>query len=174
MKAPFLHEAHVQPRQVVSKLKGRLDFPLGPSTSSKRSFPFQVISFTFEPHVDTRIPHLAFERVSPSPNRSLHVSALKTHLVFLAPADTAARISHNEWSPSSSCKTFSTRNPATGEPLLDFSYATKEDVDRAVKAAREAFQTTWGNNLHATERAACNFCIVWWISVRADACLSDI
>lgn len=94
--------------------------------------------------------------------------------VFLAPADTAARISHNKWSPSSSCKTFSTRNPATGEPLLDFSYATKEDVDRAVKAAREAFQTTWGNNLHATERAACNFCFVWWISVRADACLSDI
>jgi len=173
VKAPFLHEAHVQPRQVVSKLKGRLDFPLGPSTLSKRPSRFKS-SPSPSSHVDTRIPHLAFERVSPSPNRSLHVSALKTHLVFLAPADTAARISHNEWSPSSSCKTFSTRNPATGEPLLDFSYATKEDVDRAVKAAREAFQTTWGNNLHATERAACNFCIVWWISVRADACLSDI
>lgn len=173
MKAPFLHEAHVQPRQVVSKLKGRLDFPLGPSTSSKRSFPFQVISFTFEPCRHTypspclRASLTKSQQVS-SCERSQDAS------VFLAPADTAARISHNEWSPSSSCKTFSTRNPATGEPLLDFSYATKEDVDRAVKAAREAFQTTWGNNLHATERAACNFCFVWWISVRADACLSDI
>jgi aldehyde dehydrogenase (NAD+) len=39
--------------------------------------------------------------------------------------------------------------------LLSFSHGTKEDVDRAVEAARKAFQTTWGNTLHATERAKC-------------------
>jgi aldehyde dehydrogenase (NAD+) len=38
---------------------------------------------------------------------------------------------------------------------LSFSHGTKEDVDRAVEAARKAFQTTWGNTLHATERAKC-------------------
>jgi acyl-CoA reductase-like NAD-dependent aldehyde dehydrogenase len=41
------------------------------------------------------------------------------------------------------------------QELIKFSHGTKENVDRAVKAARKAFQTTWGNNLHATERANC-------------------
>ncbi|CAD6573507.1 MAG: aldehyde dehydrogenase (NAD(P)(+)) ald5 [Tremellales sp. Tagirdzhanova-0007] len=61
----------------------------------------------------------------------------------------------NEWTPSASGKTFGTNNPATGQRLLDFSHANEEDLRRAVKAARRAFQTTWGNNLHATSRATC-------------------
>jgi len=63
--------------------------------------------------------------------------------------------SNNKWSASSDGKTFDTKNPFNDQSLLSFSHATKEDVDRAVKAARKAFQTTWGNNIHATERAAC-------------------
>ncbi|ORX35562.1 aldehyde dehydrogenase domain-containing protein [Kockovaella imperatae] len=59
---------------------------------------------------------------------------------------------NNEWSPSSSGETFSTVNPATNKPLLDISHATKDDVDRAVKAARKAFETTWANNVTAAER----------------------
>jgi aldehyde dehydrogenase (NAD+) len=65
--------------------------------------------------------------------------------------------SNNKWSASSDGKTFDTKNPFNDQSLLSFSHATKEDVDRAVKAARKAFQTTWGNNIHATERAACEF-----------------
>jgi hypothetical protein len=62
--------------------------------------------------------------------------------------------SNNEWSPSSSKETFATVNPATGEKQLDFAHGSAADVDRAVKAARKAFKTTWGNNIPATERAA--------------------
>ncbi|GFZ48470.1 aldehyde dehydrogenase (NAD+) [Saitozyma sp. JCM 24511] len=61
---------------------------------------------------------------------------------------------NNEWSPSSSQETFATINPATGEKQLDFAHGSAADVDRAVKAARKAFKTTWGNNIPATERAA--------------------
>ncbi|NXD32356.1 ALDH dehydrogenase, partial [Spelaeornis formosus] len=61
---------------------------------------------------------------------------------------------NNEWVQSSDQKSFDTVNPATGKPLLPFSHATKEDVDTAVKAARKAFKTTWGNNVPASQRAA--------------------
>ncbi|WVQ81729.1 hypothetical protein IAT38_003854 [Cryptococcus sp. DSM 104549] len=61
---------------------------------------------------------------------------------------------NNEWVEAASAETFSTVNPATGEKLLDFAHAGKEDVDKAVAAARKAFKTTWGNNIMATERAA--------------------
>ncbi|KAJ9093393.1 hypothetical protein QFC21_006423 [Naganishia friedmannii] len=61
---------------------------------------------------------------------------------------------NNEWTTSSDSKTFSTVDPSTGEKLLDFSHATPEDVDTAVKYARKAFKTTWGKSVAATERAA--------------------
>ncbi|KAK4694340.1 hypothetical protein P7C70_g8749, partial [Phenoliferia sp. Uapishka_3] len=60
---------------------------------------------------------------------------------------------NNEWVESSDKGTFSTINPATGEHLLDISSATSEDVDKAVKAARTAFKTTWGRNAAPSERA---------------------
>lgn len=62
--------------------------------------------------------------------------------------------SNNEWTTSSDNKTFSTVDPSTGAKLLDFSHATPEDVDTAVKHARKAFKTTWGKQIQATERAA--------------------
>ena len=46
-------------------------------------------------------------------------------------------------------------NPATNKPLLDIQHASKDDVDRAVKAARKAFETTWSNNVSAAERGRC-------------------
>ncbi|WRT67560.1 uncharacterized protein IL334_004532 [Kwoniella shivajii] len=60
----------------------------------------------------------------------------------------------NEWVESVSKETFSTVNPASGKPFLDFAHAKKEDVDIAVKSSRKAFKTVWGNNVAATERAA--------------------
>lgn len=65
--------------------------------------------------------------------------------------------SNNEWYTSSSGETFPTLNPATGQHLADFAHATNDDVNRAVKAARKAFKTTWGNQIPATERAAGKF-----------------
>lgn len=37
-------------------------------------------------------------------------------------------------------RTFITYNPATGEPICDVSYGSREDVNRAVSAARSAFE----------------------------------
>ncbi|XP_048382953.1 aldehyde dehydrogenase 1A1-like isoform X2 [Stegostoma tigrinum] len=52
---------------------------------------------------------------------------------------------NNEWHNSSSGKKFTTYNPATGEKICDVEEGDKVEVDKAVKAAREAFQigSTW-------------------------------
>ena len=47
---------------------------------------------------------------------------------------------NNEWHDSVSGKTFPTINPATGEKICDVQEGDKADVDKAVKAAREAFK----------------------------------
>jgi acyl-CoA reductase-like NAD-dependent aldehyde dehydrogenase len=39
--------------------------------------------------------------------------------------------------------TFETIDPSTGEPIAPVAYAAPEDVDRAVRAAREAFGGPW-------------------------------
>lgn len=62
--------------------------------------------------------------------------------------------SDNEWVPAEGGKTFEVVNPATGEKLVDIAHASDSDVDKAVKAAREAFETTWGTNIDAGERIA--------------------
>ncbi|EJT52251.1 hypothetical protein A1Q1_05461 [Trichosporon asahii var. asahii CBS 2479] len=62
--------------------------------------------------------------------------------------------SNNKWVPSSTQETFPTYNPATGKPIASVAHASSADVDAAVDAARTAFNTTWGMNVDATERAA--------------------
>jgi phenylacetaldehyde dehydrogenase len=48
---------------------------------------------------------------------------------------------NGKWVDSASGKTFPTYDPATGEVLAQVAEADREDVDRAVKAARAAFAT---------------------------------
>jgi aldehyde dehydrogenase (NAD+) len=47
---------------------------------------------------------------------------------------------------------FETINPATEETLAEVAYADAEDIDRAVRAARRAYETVWGK-LPGKERA---------------------
>ena len=47
---------------------------------------------------------------------------------------------NNEWVDSASGKTFPTINPCNGEKICDVAEGDKEDVDKAVAAAREAFK----------------------------------
>jgi betaine-aldehyde dehydrogenase len=47
------------------------------------------------------------------------------------------------WSPSSSGETQVVVSPATGEVIAEVPKATREDIDRAVAAARAAFEETW-------------------------------
>ena len=46
-----------------------------------------------------------------------------------------------KWVEAASGKTFTTYDPATEEPLAEVAAGEKEDVDRAVRAARAAFET---------------------------------
>src|SRR5438128_11154078 len=48
-------------------------------------------------------------------------------------------------------KTFVTPNPATGEPLAEVAEADKADIDKAVTAARRAFEGKW-SKLSARDR----------------------
>ncbi|XP_015254583.1 PREDICTED: aldehyde dehydrogenase, mitochondrial [Cyprinodon variegatus] len=47
---------------------------------------------------------------------------------------------NNEWQDAVSGKTFPTINPSTGEVICQVAEADKADVDKAVKAARDAFR----------------------------------
>jgi phenylacetaldehyde dehydrogenase len=47
---------------------------------------------------------------------------------------------NGQWTDAASGKTFETPNPATGETLAHVAEGGAEDITRAVKAARAAFQ----------------------------------
>jgi betaine-aldehyde dehydrogenase len=49
-----------------------------------------------------------------------------------------------QWVDAESGKTFATPNPSTGETLAEVAEADKADVDKAVAAARRAFEGKWG------------------------------
>jgi phenylacetaldehyde dehydrogenase len=48
-----------------------------------------------------------------------------------------------QWTAAASGKTFDTPNPATGETLARIAEGDAEDIDRAVRAARRAFDGPW-------------------------------
>src|SRR5919109_186562 len=48
-----------------------------------------------------------------------------------------------EWTTAAEGETEPVQNPATGETIVEVAKGTQEDVDRAVAAARKAFEETW-------------------------------
>jgi len=50
---------------------------------------------------------------------------------------------NGEWVKSASGKTFESRNPATGDLLATVAEGDAEDINRAVAAARAAFEGPW-------------------------------
>src|ERR1700722_18873244 len=66
---------------------------------------------------------------------------------------------NGQWVDAASGKTFETPNPATGETLANVAEGDSEDIDRAVRAARAAFDDgPWGR-LTPSERGR----IIWRI-----------
>ena len=51
---------------------------------------------------------------------------------------------NGEFTPAAGERTFTTINPASEEPLAEVALAAEADVDRAVRAARDAFEHVWG------------------------------
>lgn len=59
---------------------------------------------------------------------------------------------NGEWSDAASGKTFAVRNPATAEVIAEVAEAGAEDADRAVRAARAAFDGGPWSTMTAAER----------------------
>src|ERR1700692_2676505 len=59
---------------------------------------------------------------------------------------------NGKWVEAASGKTFATYNPATGEVLARVAEGDREDIDRAVKSARAAFETGPWSKITASER----------------------
>jgi aldehyde dehydrogenase (NAD+) len=78
--------------------------------------------------------------------------------VLSAPRDSHVAISatqlliDNRWIPSESGKTFGTINPATGEEICRVAEADAADVEKAVEAARKAFEQGPWRKMNASER----------------------
>ncbi|CAD6906102.1 unnamed protein product [Tilletia controversa] len=59
---------------------------------------------------------------------------------------------NNEFVASESGKTFAVLDPSTGKEIAQVAEGSEKDVDRAVKAAQKAFDTTWGTKVPGHER----------------------
>ena len=70
----------------------------------------------------------------------------------LAPIKPGKLIINGEAVDAASGKTFTTTNPATEEPICEVAQAGPEDVERAVKAAREAFENGPWSKMKPAER----------------------
>ncbi|KAA3659861.1 MAG: aldehyde dehydrogenase family protein [Calditrichaeota bacterium] len=69
----------------------------------------------------------------PAPESTDMVNIKKQNKLFI----------NGKWMAGKSGKFFDTINPANGEKLAELTEANTEDVDRAVKAARKAFNGAW-------------------------------
>src|SRR3974390_3111908 len=59
---------------------------------------------------------------------------------------------NNQFVPAASGKTFPTYNPATDEVLAQVAEGDREDIDRAVKAARKAFENPAWADMPSSQR----------------------
>jgi phenylacetaldehyde dehydrogenase len=66
---------------------------------------------------------------------------------------------NGQWADAASGKTFETPNPATGETLAHVAEGDAEDIDRAVRAARKAFDDGPWSRMTPSERGR----IIWRI-----------
>ncbi len=75
---------------------------------------------------------------------------------------------NNRWVPSESGKTFATVNPSTGEEICQIAEADAADVDKAVNAARRAFEHGVWRKIPASERGRLLYRLADLIEKNAD------
>lgn len=83
--------------------------------------------------------------------------------------ETRKMLINNKWVEAASGKTFSTYNPATGEVLANVAEGDKEDVERAVKAARRAFESGPWPKMTPSERGR----LIWKLADLIEAHLEE-
>ena len=98
----------------------------------------------------------SFWPYSPAPESTDNISIKKQYGLFI----------NGKFVEPLQGKYFTSINPATEEKLTDIAEATKEDVDKAVKAARAAYQRTW-SKMPAKERGKYIFRIARMIQERS-------
>src|SRR5450631_1691883 len=76
-------------------------------------------------------------------DRNVSKFVSKTHKILI----------NGKWVEAASGKTFPTYNPATGDVLAHVAEGDREDIDRAVKAARAAFETGPWSRISPAARA---------------------
>jgi aldehyde dehydrogenase (NAD+) len=94
--------------------------------------------------------------LAPAPESTAHVHLQDAYGLFI----------NGKFQESSGSKTFETINPATEEPLATITESTTADVDKAVKAARNAYEKYW-SKMPASERGKYIFRIARIIQERA-------
>ena len=77
---------------------------------------------------------------------------------------------NNEWVNAQGGESFGTYHPATGELIAELASAGKNDVDKAVKAARAAFQDPKWRNMDAADRGH----LLWRIADALEARAQDL
>ncbi|HEY6445213.1 MAG TPA: aldehyde dehydrogenase family protein [Acidobacteriaceae bacterium] len=75
---------------------------------------------------------------------------------------------NNQWVESESGETFATHNPATGEEICQVAAADSADVDKAVRAARQAFEEGPWRRFNASERGRFLYRLADLIEAHAD------
>src|SRR5690625_5193072 len=71
---------------------------------------------------------------------------------------------NGEFTDATSGESLKTINPATEENLADVAVAGTDDVERAVRAARTAYERTWGRCLAPSGPSTCSGSRGYWPS----------
>lgn len=85
------------------------------------------------PNSDLKLDFASFWEYSPAPESSDHVEIAGKYNHFI----------NGEFVEPEKGRFMKSINPATKEVLTEFAEGTSEDVDKAVKAARKAYEKTW-------------------------------
>lgn len=75
---------------------------------------------------------------------------------------------NGKWEPASNQETFDVFNPANGQLVAKVAKGTAADVDKAVQAARDAFDNTEWKNMNPKDRAGVLYAISYQIAQHAE------
>jgi len=93
------------------------------------------------PNSDLKLDFDSFWSYSDAPESSDHIKLKEKYDLFI----------NGEFVAGKKDRMMNTINPATEKPLAEFTEATSEDIDLAVKSARKAYERTW-SKLSGKER----------------------